>query len=281
MFAVRPLLLPLIPLAFVACAGKSPAPPAAAPASAADDATARKIAAALGGAHRAEANRVRDVYRHPAETLSFFGLRDDMTVVELWPGGGWYTEVLAPVLAEKGKLIATSPDPNGPPDASGTKRAKEFAALLDRNRSALGAVQIAVVTPPDKIELGAPGSADMVLTFRNLHNWITGKYVDKVLAAAFSVLKPGGVFGVVEHRASVGQDIKSGYVEETEAIRLAEAAGFRLAAKTEVNANAKDTKDHPKGVWTLPPTLRLGDQDRDKYVAIGESDRMTLKFLRP
>jgi predicted methyltransferase len=246
-----------------------------------DMATSEKLRAALAGAHRSEANRARDVYRHPVETLSFFGLRDDMTVVELWPGGGWYTEVLGPVLKDRGKLIVTSYDPNGPPEAYNTKRAKELEALIESKRAVVGNVQVAIVAPPDQLELGPPASADVVLTFRNLHNWITGKIADQVLAAAFRVLKPGGVLGVVEHRARPGQDIKSGYVEESVAIALAERAGFRLVARSEINANPKDTKDYPEGVWTLPPTLRLGDRDRAKYLAIGESDRMTLRFVKP
>jgi predicted methyltransferase len=265
-----------------ACARTPAKPPeTAAAAPAAEDATAAKIKAALAGAHRPEKNRARDVYRHPLETLTFFGLRDDMTVVELWPGGGWYTEVLGPVLKEKGKLIVTGNDPNGPADAPATKRAKEYADGLQKASAVIGNVQLAVIAPPEKLELGAPGSADLVVTFRNLHGWLNGKYADKVFAAAFTVLKPGGVFGLEEHRGNPGQDSKSGYVEEAVAIHLAEAAGFKLAAKSEINANPKDTKDYPEGVWTLPPTLRLKDKDHEKYEAIGESDRMTLKFVKP
>jgi predicted methyltransferase len=269
-------------LAIAACASQSStlqdSPP---PAAAVPDGTADKIKAVLAAGHRSEQNRARDPYRRPLETLTFFGLRDDMRVVELWPGGGWYTELLAPVLKEKGQLIVTSSDPEGPPESYSTKRAKELRELLDKNAETFGGVQVAIIAPPEKLELGPPGSADMVLTFRNLHSWITGNTADKVLAAAYAVLKPGGVLGVVEHRGNFGQDIKSGYVEEAEAIRLCEAAGFKLVEKSEINANPKDTKDHPQGVWTLPPTLRLGDQDREKYVAIGESDRMTLKFVKP
>jgi predicted methyltransferase len=267
-----------------ACAHSNPAPATDTIAVAAtNEATAAKIDAALAGAHRPEKDRVRDPARHPKETLTFFGLRDDMTVVELWPGGGWYTNVLAPVLKEKGKLVTTSFDPNGAPEAYNTKRAKELAELLEKNKEIFGNVQIAVVNPPESVVLGAPGSADLVVTFRNLHNWITAKppYAEKVLAASFAVLKPGGVLGIVEHRANPGMPLKSGYVEQAETIRLAEAAGFKLEAQSEVNANPKDTKDHPEGVWTLPPALRLGDKDREKYVAIGESDRMTLKFVKP
>ena len=280
--SAKSLLLLVLPLA-VACASHPDqrAEPAAAPPPAVADPTAAKLQAALAGGHRAEKNRARDVYRHPAETLTFFGLRDDMTVVELWPGGGWYTEILGPVLKEKGKLIVTGNDPNGPPDAPATKRAKEYADGLASKADVLGKVQLAVIAPPEKLELGPPASADLVMTFRNLHGWLNGKYADKVFAAAFAVLKPGGVLGLEEHRGNPGQDPKTGYVEETVAIRLAEAAGFKLVEKSEINANPKDTKDYEQGVWTLPPSYRLGDKDRAKYAAIGESDRMTLKFVKP
>ncbi len=247
----------------------------AAPAVAAPDAaTTAKIKSALAGAHRSEKNKVRDPHRHPLETLSFFGLKDNMTVVELWPGGGWYTEVLAPVLAEKGKLVATNTDPS-------KGYGKTYKELIDGKKDVFGKVQVAQVVPPDDLNLGAPGSADLVVTFRNLHNWIGAKYADKVLAAAFKVLKPGGTLGIEEHRGKPDQDMKSGYVPEATAIQLAEAAGFKLVEKSDINNNPKDTKDYPKGVWTLPPSFREGDKDKDKYAAIGESDRMTLKFVKP
>jgi predicted methyltransferase len=275
-----PSLLLVAGAALAACAHHTEKP-AAPPAPVVEDVTATKLKAAIAGNQRADKNRARDVYRHPAETLTFFGLRDDMTVVELWPGGGWYTEILGPVLKEKGKLIVTGGDPNGPPDAPATKRAKEYVDGLAKRADALGKVELAVIAPPEKVELGPPGSVDLVMTFRNLHGWLNGKYADKVFAAAFTVLKPGGVFGLEEHRGNPGQDPKTGYVEEAVAIKLAEAAGFKLVGKSDINANPKDTKDHPEGVWTLPPTFRLGDKDREKYAAIGESDRMTLKFVKP
>jgi predicted methyltransferase len=275
-------LLPVLALAACASQPEKRADVAPAPAAApVEDPTATKLKTVLAGSHRVEKNRVRDPHRHPAETLTFFGLRDDMTVVELWPGGGWYTEILGPVLKEKGKLVVTGNDPNGPADAPATKRAKEFADGLVSKADVIGKVELAVIAPPEKLVLGPPGSADLVLTFRNLHGWLNNKYADKVFAAAFAVLKPGGVLGLEEHRGNPGQDPKSGYVEEAVAIKLAEAAGFKLAEKSEINANPKDTKDHPEGVWTLPPTLRLGDKDREKYAAIGESDRMTLRFVKP
>ncbi len=264
------------------CAGSNaqqapatPAAAAAAPAAPAADETAAKLTAALAGAHRADKNRDRDVYRHPQQTLSFFGLKDNMTVIELAPGGGWYTEVLAPVLKDHGKLVLTSGDP------ATNKGAKEFQDRLAKTPDVFGKVEYVVWGPPAKLELGAANSADLVVTFRSLHGWVGGKTADKVFKAVFDVLKPGGVLGLVEHRANPGMDSKTGYVEESVAIELATAAGFKLDQKSEVNANPKDTKDYADGVWTLPPTLRQGDKDKEKYLAIGESDRMTLRFVKP
>jgi predicted methyltransferase len=248
------------------------------------DATATAIDAALAGAHRSEANQARDVYRHPKETLMFFGLRDDMTVVEIWPGGGgWYTEVLAPVLKDKGVLYAAQlvPDPNS---AYATRTLKTFRDKLDANPEIYGKV-IVTALGPTATDIAPAGSADMVLTFRNIHNWLGGDYAPKVFEAAFKALKPGGILGVVEHRGNpaVPQDpkAKSGYVNEDFAIQMIEAAGFKLVARSEINANLKDTKDYEEGVWTLPPTYELGDKDKAKYAAIGESDRFTLKFQKP
>ncbi len=285
----RSLLTAVLPLALgLGCASSAPRPaePAAvasaaptaasaAPAAASADDTAGKLRAALGGAHRSEKNRARDPHRHPLETLTFFGLRDSMTVVELSPGGGWYTEILAPVLKDRGRLVLTGGDP------ATNKGAKEFRDRLAQTPDVFGKVEFVVWAPPAKVDLGPPGSADMVLTFRSVHGWIGSKSAEAVLKAAYDVLKPGGVLGLVEHRANPGMDVKTGYVEEKVVIDLATAAGFKLDAKSEVNANPRDTKDHPEGVWTLPPTLRLGDKDREKYVAIGESDRMTLRFVKP
>ena len=239
-------------------------------------ATQNAIEAILGGSHRSAENRARDPHRHPAETLGFFGVQPTHTVVELWPGRGWYTEVLAPLVRERGKLIAAAPTGNY------LQPYKDFLAarpdLYDR-------VQLVEVTPPDKLSLGPDNSADVVLTFRNLHGWVGNGYASQVHAAVFKVLKPGGVYGVVDHRAPPGttaeQTKKSGYTPEEVAIQLATAAGFVLDARSEINANPKDTKNYPEGVWTLPPVLRLGDVDRAKYTAIGESDRFTLRFRKP
>jgi predicted methyltransferase len=250
----------------------------------ADDATVAALKAVAAGKHRADANKARDPYRHPVETLSFFGIRDDMTVVEIFPGGGWYTEILAPFLKEKGTYYAAGLDPDSSSEFA-RRSARAFQDKLDADPALYGKVKISVLAPPDKTAIAPPGSADLVLTFRNIHNWMGAGIADQVFAAMYKALKRGGVLGVVEHRGNpaVPQDPKaeSGYVNQEYAIKLAEKAGFRFVESSEINANPKDTKDHPKGVWTLPPTFAMKDQDRDKYRAIGESDRFTLKFVKP
>jgi len=226
---------------------------------------------------RSDANRQRDSYRHPLETLSFFGVTPTMTVVEIWPSGGWYTEILAPYLAAQGKYIIADPeeDPKGY-----TKPRQEW---LSQHQIISEKVSYATFQPPKKLELAPAGTVDMVLTFRNIHNWLPTKSQEQAFRTIFKALKPGGVLGVVEHRANpkVKFDPKSGYVPEKEVIRMAKKAGFMLEQKSEVNANPSDKANYPDGVWTLPPRLQLGDKDKDKYLAIGESDRMTLKFVKP
>jgi predicted methyltransferase len=231
------------------------------------------LKAAVAADHRTVGNVARDVYRHPYETLSFFGIKPTDTVVELAPGGGWYTEILAPYLREQGQLYAVA-------GASTRFKAKMDALPV------YGKVKITTFdAAKGQVEIAPPGSADAVLTFRNVHNWMDNGTAQAVFDAAFKALKPGGVLGVEEHRlpAARAQDpkAKSGYVHEAVVIQFAEKAGFKLAAKSEINANPKDTADHPDGVWTLPPTYALKDKDRAKYQAIGESDRMTLKFVKP
>ncbi|MCW5891196.1 MAG: class I SAM-dependent methyltransferase [bacterium] len=274
-----PLALSLVLVAALGCGKTRPAPTAAAPV----DGTAAALQASLAGPQRSAENRARDGARHPYETLTFFGLRENMTVVELWPGNGWYTEVLAPVLRGKGKLVAATTDPNSPMP-NRVRYAKEFRDRLAAQPEVFGEVVVTSIEGTGG-DLGAPGSADLVLTFRNTHGWVNDGVDADVYAAAFAVLKPGGVFGVVQHRAKPGTDpkvtAKTGYLSEEFVIRTAEAAGFRLDARSEINANPKDTTDHPEGVWSLPPVLRGGDKDRAKYVAIGESDRMTLRFVKP
>jgi predicted methyltransferase len=287
-----PLCLVVAALVPCACGGSSPPPaaplagaPAASVAAAADATTDAKLRAATASSDRPADEAARDKWRHPVETLEFFGVRDNMTVVELWPGTGWYTQVLAPVLSEKGKLVVTSMDPAGPSDDHGAQMARQYAARLAAKPVVFGKVEVHVLRPPTELSLGPDGSADAVLTFRNFHNWVGAGIAEKVLDASFRVLKPGGVFGVEEHRAKPDADPKkagdTGYVPEAFVIDLAQKAGFTFEARSEINANPKDTKDYPKGVWTLPPVLRLGDQDRAKYEAIGESDRMTLRFRKP
>lgn len=257
------------------------------------------LASVLAGEHRSADNKARDAHRHPAETLAFFDVRPEHTVVELWPGGGWYTEILAPYVKDAGKLSVTVSDPNGPEGYYGTGQAQKMLQAFEDQKDVLGAVGHVVV--PQEIsfdeagkvskieilpfELAPEGTVDVVLTFRNSHGWHNRGATETIYGAAFKALKPGGVFGVVQHRAKEGasadETAKTGYLPQAHVIASAEAVGFRLAEKSEVNANAKDTKDYEKGVWTLPPGLAEKDKDRDKYVAIGESDRMTLKFVKP
>ena len=246
--------------------------------------TAAAIDKALAGAHRSDANRARDQYRHPKETLLFFGLRPDMTVVEVSPGAGWYSEVIAPVLAGKGRYIAAHNNPQGSPNAQRQRAA--FVEKLKSNPDLYGAAAVTSFGKGFETNLAAPGSADMVLTFRNVHNWQMAGFAPEAFRAFYTALKPGGILGVVDHRLPEDREEteatrRSGYMKQSEVIRLAEAAGFRLVGSSEVNANPKDTADYPKGVWTLPPNFTLGDTDRAKYAAIGESDRMTLKFVKP
>ncbi len=251
----------------------------AAPASPpADDGLARWTA----GAHRSPTNVARDPHRHPVETLRFFGVRPDSTVVEILPGSaGYYMEILAPWLREKGRYLAAGRDETAPP----AYRA-DHQRLLARLQAEPSLYDRVTVTKfaADRHEIAPPGSADFVLTFRNLHNWMDSGEAEAALRAFHRALKPGGVLGVVDHR---GRDtlpqqaqMRTGYVRQDVAIEMIERAGFRLVASSEINANPRDTKDHPKGVWTLPPSFALKEVDRARYQAIGESDRFTLKFVR-
>jgi predicted methyltransferase len=242
-----------------------------------------RLAAVIAGDHREPANRARDVYRHPYETLTFFGIRPDMTVVEIWPGRGWYTEILAPYLKGGGRYYAASWDRESDSDYVQRSLAAYDAKLAARP-DLYGEVVVTELSR-SKTDIAPPESADLVLTFRNVHNWMKRGYERTIFEAMYEALKPGGRLGLVEHRGDpeMWQDPQalSGYVNQDTAVELAEQVGFRLVASSEVNANAKDTKDYPEGVWTLPPTLRLKEQDREAYVAIGESDRMTLLFEKP
>lgn len=241
------------------------------------------IAAAVASKYRTEENKRRDIYRHPAETLAFFGIKPDMTVVEIYPGAGWYMEIIAPLVAQKGKYIMATPssNPEKPYTVVNEQKIQTWMSLhLEVSRNMV----ISTFNLPKAQEIAPENSADMVVTFRNVHNWMTNKFEKEAFASFFKVLKPNGVLGIVEHRELPNKRdplAKSGYVREQDVIKMAQAAGFRLVAKSEVNANPKDLKNHPEGVWTLPPSLKLGDKDKDKYLAIGESDRMTLKFIKP
>jgi len=229
---------------------------------------------AIDGPQRSAENKARDKYRHPLETLTFFGIKPDMTVVEISPGQGWYTEILAPFLKDHGKLYEA---------LGGGRGAKTFEDKLKGDPALYGNVIVTTLQPPAETTIAPAGSADMVLTFRNVHDWLSRGNADDYFKAFYRALKPGGVLGVTDHRAdpSQPQDPKaaSGYMRQDVVVKLAEQAGFKLMGTSEINANPKDDRNHP--VWNLPPTLRHGATDRDKYLAIGESDRMTLKFVKP
>ena len=239
---------------------------------------------AIAGNQRSAEHKARDKYRHPQQTLEFFDVRENMTVVEIWPGEGWYTEILAPYLKDKGKLYAAhfSADAKNP---YFNKTLKNFVKKLHEQPKIYGKVELTELQPPESLQIAPDGSADRVLTFRNVHNWMKDDQAAAVFNAMYKALKPGGILGIVEHRNSSRkpQDVKavSGYVSEDYVIALARNAGFEFLGKSEINANSKDTKDYPEGVWTLPPTLKLKDKYRKKYLAIGESDRMTIKFIKP
>lgn len=248
--------------------------------------TASLLNNSLTAKSRSSDEIARDTYRHPKETLQFFGLEANMTVVEVWPGGGWYTKILAPVLKENGRLFAA----HFPSDS----KVKYFQISLGEYSDMLANdkqyqhVQLSEFYPGSHHSIAPKGSADMVLTFRNIHNWYMQRDtagVEEAFQAFYDALKPGGVLGIVEHRLPEERDgpkaKRSGYVKQSWVIELAQKAGFELEASSEINANPLDTADHEKGVWTLPPRLANGERDVEKYLAIGESDRMTLKFRKP
>jgi predicted methyltransferase len=253
-----------------------------------DPTTNAALDSAMAGEHRSAENRARDKFRHPKETLAFFGFRSDMTVVEIWPGGGWYTEILAPALRENGKLYAAQYSVN--PTYAYQRR--YFGAFLTKAGEAPDVYRDVTITAfdfPYDLDIAPSGTADLVVTFRNAHNWV-GRGYPKVSAALafqamFDALKPGGVLGIVDHRwPDAGNEdpaAENGYISEERLIAFAEEAGFEFAGRSDINRNSKDTHDHPEGVWTLPPSLALDDQDREKYLSIGESDRLTIKFVKP
>jgi len=253
------------------------APPSRAAAAAPDP----NLLAVVASPSRAPAAVARDAFRHPVEELTFFGLKPSQTVVELWPGGGYWTEILAPYLAARGTLYVAL---SAPGDAEGDAETARWRARVAAQGARMGTLHETVLDH-GRYDIAPPGSADLVLTFRNLHNWMDGGYAADVLAAAFKALKPGGVLGIEEHRARSDQPqdpkARNGYVRQDYCIELARKAGFELVGSSEVNANPRDTKDWVDGVWTLPPTLSQGDKDRARYVAVGEADNFVLKFRKP
>ena len=243
--------------------------------------TASGLADIAAGSHRSAENRARNTARHPVATLEFFGIAPDMTVVEIWPAGGWYTEILAPYLNDNGQYIAAHWDPDA--ESEFVRRGVErYRAKLAEHPELYGNARMGVLMHPDKMDFAPAESVDLVLTFRNIHNWMGRDYADAMFAAMYRALKPGGTLGVVEHRGdpALPQDptAAKGYVTEEHAIALAEQAGFRLVARSAIHAQPEHTKDKELGVWTLPPTLAAGDEPR--YQDIGESDRFTLKFVK-
>jgi predicted methyltransferase len=269
---LSPCVLGLAALAVGSCAG-----------TATRTTTASQLDKIIASSHRSDANRARDQYRHPRETLLFFGVRPNQTIVEILPIGGWYTEIIAPLLRQDGHYVAAMP-PVTAGNANGENSRQAYLGILARAPGHLDRVKV-VDFSPGKSRLVPDGTADVVLTFRNIHNWMAGEQAEAAFLEMYRALRPGGTLGVVEHRGNeaIAQDprARSGYVNQSYAIKLIQGAGFKLVATSEINANPRDTKDYAGGVWTLPPSLAGGEVDRAKYLAIGESDRFTLKFVKP
>lgn len=246
---------------------------------------AERVAMSMQGDHRSESNKARNQYRHPVETLEFFAIEDGMTVMEIWPGGGWYTEILAPAMRGHGNLIIATWDPEveGQP-AYRYELPKKMEEDFASHPQIYDEVTFEYFSPPGSPSLGEADSIDVIVTFRNTHGWVGGGIAQDIFNEFARVLKPGGILGVVQHRAEEGTDpaktSKMGYVSEQAVKQLAANAGFTFEDSSEVNANPKDGRDYDEGVWTLPPGLALGDKDKEKYTAIGESDRMTLRFRK-
>ena len=236
------------------------------------------------GDHRSDDNIARNTWRHPVETLEFFGLEADTTVIEILPSTGWYTEIIAPYVRDQGKYYAAHFSPNAALDYMPRIRGL-FEEKISSDPENYGRITVRSLNPPHEVIIAPPESADMALTFRNVHNWIMAGQQHEFFAAFFAALKPGGTLGVVEHRARPGASMEvmetTGYVTEAYVKEVAAAAGFEFVESSEINANARDDTDHPEGVWSLPPTYRMGEANRADFTAIGESDRMTLKFIKP
>ncbi len=247
--------------------------------------TAAVLDDVIDGPHRSEENRARDSYRHPRETLMFFGFHPQMTVVEISPGAGWYTEIIAPALRERGKFYGAIPALNADTPEAMKRRDLAYREMVRADAIHYATAELTTFDPARPVFAPA-GSADLLLTFRNVHNWAKVGTADAMFRAFFDTLKPGGILGVVEHRAKPGtslqKQIDSGYMTEAYVIEAARRAGFRWLDKSELNHNPKDSTNHPGGVWNLPPSLRgVSAEDKPRYLAIGESDRMTLKFIKP
>jgi len=250
------------------------------------DSFSERVATDMQGEHRSAQSKARNQYRHPLETLEFFGIGEGMTVMEIWPGGGWYTEILAPAMRDHGNFIIATWDPEVEGQAAYRYELPEkMAQTFTDNPAIYDQVVTDVFSPPSSGTLSEAESIDVIVTFRNTHGWVNDGIAQDIFKEFARVLKPGGTLGVVQHRADDGTDpavtAKTGYVSEQAVKELASNAGLVFSDSSEVNANPKDTKDYAKGVWTLPPSLRLGDEDKEKYLAIGESDRMTLRFKKP
>ncbi|MFT4861814.1 MAG: putative methyltransferase [Pseudohongiellaceae bacterium] len=249
-----------------------------------NEATQFSIEELATGHHRSDTNIARNSFRHPVETLQFFGLEKTMTVIEILPSTGWYTEIIAPYLRDSGKYYAAHFSPNATaaymPSILG-----QFEDKITAQPQLYGKITVRHLNPPHEVVIAPPGSVDMALTFRNVHNWVMAGQQQEFFDSFYSALKPGGILGVVEHRALADASMEtmqtSGYVSEAYVKQMAAAAGFEFVESSDINANPKDTTQHPSGVWTLAPNYRLGEVDRAKYEAIGESDRMTLKFIKP
>lgn len=287
----------VLPFALAACSGNPDPAHSGQPAATAEldqpakappprtsaDLFTERLDSVLSGSWRTAADKARDQYRHPRETLEFFGLEPRDTVIEITPGGGWYAAILAPLMKDTGTYIAAVAKPRNP-QGEAAQNQTALQKLFASDPAEFGEAKTIEFDPKAPV-LGPPGSADVVLTFRNVHNWASAGTAEAMFKAFFAVLKPGGTLGVADHRAAAGktleQVVDTGYLPQDYVVKLATDAGFQLVAQSEINANPKDNHDHPKGVWTLPPTLELKDVDRDKYLAIGESDRMTLRFRKP
>ena len=272
---LKPLFVPLVSVAVLFASSST-----------AENQTSAELTlpAIIAGEHRSPANIARNAARHPVETLKFFGLEPDMTLIEIGPSGAWYTEILAPYMRDSGRYYGAHFSPNST-NAFQRKNLEDFETKLTANPAIYGRAIIRHLDPPNETAIGPEEGADIALTFRNVHNWMSRGIEQEFFNAFNKNLKPGGILGVVEHRAPDSADkqkmIDTGYVSEAYVKRIAESAGFEFISSSEINANEKDTKDHPEGVWTLPPSFRMGEVDRSKFAAIGESDRMTLKFVKP